>query len=223
MSIEITKEQRERVAALDAELRHKGRPFHAELRLDQKTGKPIIRGHAAVFNKLSENLGGFRERIRPGAFTRTLEKKPDVRALFNHDANYILGRTKSSTLRVSQDVSGLAYEIDPPNTSMAKDVVESISRGDIDQSSFGFYVITDEWHKEGGEMIRELVEIDLNNGDVSPVTYPAYPQTSVEARSIFPREVVAQPAPVTPVKLEEDLEEERERMRLRVLLARSRG
>jgi HK97 family phage prohead protease len=161
------------------------RMFTTELKLETRENQstPVIRGHAAVFNKMSDDMFGFRERIRPGAFAKTLTKNPDVRALFNHDPNNILGRTKSGTLKVSEDDKGLFYEIDPPDTTVARDLMESLKRGDVDQSSFGFYVITDEWHKENGQMVRELVELDLHNGDVSPVTYPAYPQTKAEARA----------------------------------------
>ena len=166
------------------------RLFETTLSLETREDKPpVIRGHAAVFGKLSDNLGGFRERIKPGAFAKSLKGKPDVRALFNHDPNFILGRTKSGTLRVTEDERGLAYEVDPPDTQVARDLMESLKRGDVDQSSFGFYVITDEWHKENGHMVRELVEVDIHNGDVSPVTYPAYPQTSVSVRTLWPEGV----------------------------------
>ena len=77
--------------------------------------KRIIRGHAAVFNQLSEDLGGFHEQIMPGTFAEAIERD-DVRALFNHDANFVLGRAVSKTLRLSEDARGLAIEIDPPDT-----------------------------------------------------------------------------------------------------------
>jgi len=144
---------------------------------------PIIRGHAAVFNLLSESLGyGFRERIQPGAFTKTLQEA-DVRALFNHDSNLILGRTKSGTLRVTEDAVGLAFEIDPPDTSYANDLLVSIERGDVDQASFAFSTVKDEMSTEGEETIRTLVEVHLY--DVSPVTFPAYPQTDVSVRALL--------------------------------------
>jgi len=154
----------------------------AELRVEDGD-KPKITGHAAVFNKLSENLGGFRERIAPGAFEKTIEKS-DVRALINHDSNLVLGRNKSGTLRLEEDKRGLAIEIDPPDTSYARDLIESLKRGDIDQMSFGFVATKDSWeHVEGKESIRTLLEVELF--DVSPVTYPAYPQTDVKVRSLF--------------------------------------
>jgi HK97 family phage prohead protease len=144
--------------------------------------KPAIRGYAAVFDKKSDDLGGFREIIRPGAFKKTI-KEADVRALFNHDPNYVLGRTKSGTLELSEDDKGLAIDIDPPDTQFVRDLMTSIGRGDIDQMSFGFRTIKDSWNepKEGGEITRELLEVELF--DISPVTFPAYPQTSVAVRS----------------------------------------
>ncbi len=158
------------------------RAFH----LDQigvetrEDGSSVIRGHAAVFNQLSEDFGMWRERILPGAFTKTL-KEADVRALFNHDSNLILGRTKSETLRLEEDETGLAFEVDPPDTSYANDLLVSIGRGDIDQASFAFQTVKDRMLTDAdGMTIRELLEVRLY--DVSPVTFPAYPQTDVSLR-----------------------------------------
>ena len=148
--------------------------------------KPKMKGHAAIFNKLSEDLGGFREQITPGAFARTI-KSADIRALFNHDPNYVLGRNKSGTLVLEEDEKGLAIEIDPPDTSYARDLMVSIERGDITQMSFAFMVHGkkgEEWiNEEGKASIRILKDVDLF--DVSPVTYPAYPQTDVKVRSVL--------------------------------------
>lgn len=157
------------------------RNMELELRVvEDENKKPKISGHAAVFNKLSEPLFGFREKIAPGTFSKTI-KKDDVRALFNHDANYVLGRNKAKTLRMKEDEEGLYIEIDPPDTQWARDLQESIRRGDISQMSFGFITLADEWeHKPGKESIRTLTEVKLF--DVSPVTYPAYPETTVKVR-----------------------------------------
>ncbi|SDX45265.1 phage prohead protease, HK97 family [Marininema mesophilum] len=143
---------------------------------------PKIRGYAAVFGKLSENLGGFREKIAPGAFDKTL-KSADVRALWNHNPDYVLGRNKSGTLTMQEDERGLAIEIDPPDTSWARDLITSMKRGDINQMSFGFRTVSDNWEVRGKENVRTLEEVDLF--DVSPVTYPAYPQTTIKARSLI--------------------------------------
>lgn len=153
----------------------------SELRIDQgENKKPIIKGYASVFNQLSEDLGGFREQVAPGAFTNTIAND-DIRALFNHDPNYVLGRTKNGTLRLTEDEKGLAIEIDPPNTQWSRDLQESIGRGDISQMSFGFRAIREKWKQEEKKMpIRTLIENWLR--DVSPVTFPAYPQTSVKVR-----------------------------------------
>lgn len=153
-----------------------------EFRVDQETdAPPKIIGHAALFDSLSENLGGFRERIAAGAFAETL-KSADIRALFNHDPNFVLGRNKSGTLRLKEDKAGLAIEIDPPETQAAKDLIISMQRGDINQMSFGFRTVEDRWNKIDGEWIRTLLAVELF--DVSPVTYPAYTQTDVAVRSL---------------------------------------
>lgn len=146
--------------------------------------KPQISGYAAVFNQETKIGSYFTEIIKPGAFTRALQEKQDVRALINHDSNLVLGRTKSKTLRLVEDDKGLRYEIDPPNTTIANDLRESIIRGDIDQSSFAFVAVKQVWREEGEQLIREIVDVDLY--DVSAVTYPAYDATSVSARSLFP-------------------------------------
>lgn len=141
-----------------------------------------ITGHAAVFNELSEDLGGFREKIAPGAFADTIQDG-DVRALWNHDTNFVLGRTKANTLRLSEDDIGLATEYDFPDTSFARDLLTLIRRGDVSQQSFGFMVLPDgeKWRLEEGGLIRILTKVELF--DVSPVTFPAYPQTDVKARA----------------------------------------
>lgn len=140
-----------------------------------------VRGYGAVFGELSDDLGGFRERIDPGAFTKTLQEA-DIRSLYNHEANYVLGRNRASTLEVGVDERGLYYDALPPNTQWARDLMVSIQRGDVNQSSFGFRTIRDEWTQDkDGNVIRTLREVELF--DLGPVTFPAYPQTSAEARS----------------------------------------
>lgn len=145
-------------------------------------GRQRIAGHAAVFNSLSEDLWGFREKISPGAFKNALEKS-DIRALLNHDPNFVLGRTKNDTLRVREDETGLAVEIDPPETSWADDLLVSIGRGDISQMSFAFRVGEDAWETVDGINIRTIISFD-EIFDVSPVTYPAYPKTDVSLRAM---------------------------------------
>jgi len=147
-----------------------------ELRVDEDTGG--ITGYAAVFNKWSEDLGYFKEKIQEGAFTKTISENDDVRALINHDPNLIIGRTKNKTLKLWEDERGLVYDVQLPDTSYANDLRESIKRKDITQNSFGFQVIQDEWSKDVSK--RTLTEVKLF--DVSPVAFPAYKQTSVALR-----------------------------------------
>lgn len=150
--------------------------FHVRTEGD---GQHVVDGHGAVFNKLSVNLGGFVERIQPGAFRKTINES-DVRALFNHDSNLILGRSPSGTttdgsLRIAEDDIGLAYDFDVPDTTVGRDLVVSMRRGDITQSSFSWYDDDDEWGiSEEGFPLRTIVEV-RRLADVSPVTYPAYP------------------------------------------------
>lgn len=155
------------------------RSFTTEFQVRAKpTGGVLIEGHGAVFNRLSRNLGGFVEQVAPDAFKKTLADDPDVRALINHEPMHILGRTRSGTLRLAADSTGLAYEIDAPDRQDARDLMVSMERGDVSQSSFGFYVVRggDVWSEtEDGFPLRTLTAVSLHDGDVSPVTYPAYP------------------------------------------------
>lgn len=151
-----------------------------ELRVEGEEERKIV-GYAAVFESLSENLGGFREKIQRGAFKRSLENGADVRALMNHDPNYVLGRNKSGTLNLSEDERGLKISIDPPNTQWAKDLLESMKRGDISEMSFAFQTLDDKWEEENGQTVRTLKEVDIS--DVSVVTYPAYKAASAQVRS----------------------------------------
>ena len=146
--------------------------------------KPQIVGHAAVFNRDSDLIGGmFIERIAPGAFAESLAKPDDVRALINHDPNLLLARNISGTLALKEDDQGLHVTIDPPNTTYANDLLESAKRGDISQMSFGFQTIEDSWTRgeNGAPDVRTLRKVRLF--DVSPVTFPAYPDTDVAVRS----------------------------------------
>lgn len=153
-----------------------------EMRVISEDGERKIAGYAAVFNVLSVPLWGFRERIRPGAFKKTIEES-DIRSLWNHDSSYVLGRKKAGTLRLWEDATGLGFEAIPPDTQWARDFMVSIERGDVDQASFRFMVVQEMWSTENGEIIRDLVEANLH--EVSPVTFPAYPQTAVGLRSIL--------------------------------------
>lgn len=160
------------------------RVLAANMEVRTEGDKPQIVGHAAVFNRDSDPIGGFFiERIAPGAFAESLSKPDDVRALINHDPNLILGRNISKTLSLREDEIGLHVMIDPPNTTYANDLLESTKRGDISQMSFGFQTLVDQWErgKDGAPDIRTLIKVRLF--DVSPVTFPAYPDTDVAVRS----------------------------------------
>ena len=147
-----------------------------------------IQGYASVFNT-SAQLPGFRETIRPGAFTRAVAEKQDVVCLFNHDSNFVLGRTTSGTLSIRQDERGLYYTCELPNTQTARDIHESIRRGDINGCSFAFTIPDggQDWSEardtDGTYFIqRDISNVDLH--DVSPVTYPCYSGTEVYARNV---------------------------------------
>lgn len=152
-----------------------------EVRLNFDSGPPKIQGYAARFDQITELWPGFRERVKRGAFTETIQQD-DVRALWNHDPNFVLGRNVAKTLELFEDDKGLGYRIIPPDTSAAKDLMVSIKRGDVSQSSFGFNIIkrTIEIDEEKDEMLRTIEKVQLF--DVSPVTFPAYPQTEVHVR-----------------------------------------
>jgi HK97 family phage prohead protease len=152
-------------------------------------GPGLIVGHGAVYydpNDPSTRYMMFddvEERVAPGAFDRAIKDKQDVRALWNHSPDKVLGRTTAGTLRLSTDARGLKYEVDPP--AHAADVVESIKRGDVTGSSFGFRVVKDAVVKEtrNGQSyyIRTIEDVDLY--DVSPVTFPAYVGSDAGARA----------------------------------------
>lgn len=156
-----------------------------ELRIaDSDGGDATIEGHAAVFDSWSETLGGifpFKEIVRKGAFNESIGKD-DIRALFNHDPNYVLGRNRAGTLELVEDDIGLRVKITPPDTSWAKDILTSIRRGDITQMSIGFIVEDDKWSTKDGMDVREIRKVQLF--DVSPVTFPAYTATDVGVRAM---------------------------------------
>lgn len=137
-----------------------------------------VAGYAAVFGQPSVLLySQFREQIERGAFAGSL--KDDIRALWNHNDSIVIGRTKAGTLRLAEDAHGLRVEIDMP--AERRDLFESIQRGDVDQMSFGFDTLVDAWDKDAdGVILRTLRSVKLY--EVSPVTFPAYPQTEIAMR-----------------------------------------
>jgi len=157
-------------------------------------------GYGAVFNTLSNDLGGFTERIDPKAFDGRTDD--DVRFLLNHDPNFIYGRTTAGTLRLSIDEKGLRYEVDMPDTQSARDLEVSLERGDINQSSFAFTVEEDSWDQGDNGIIRTINKVSRLY-DVSAVTYPAYEEASVALRSLEQWKEETQEK-----KLKENLEQE---------------
>lgn len=155
----------------------------SELRVSRKDdGSLSITGYAAKFMRLSEDLGGFREQIHPDFFTDAL-KRCDVRCLRNHDPDRLLGRSGNSTCRLSVDSDGLLFDNDLPNTTDGRDTYELVRSGTMAGCSFSFTTDADSWDDSGAMSIRTLMKCrDLY--DVGPVTYPAYLDTSVAARSL---------------------------------------
>ncbi len=163
--------------------------FKTEVRAMPAEGEatPQIIGLAAVFDKRSENLGGFFEIIKPGAFDGIMDQ--DIRAFFNHDPNVVLGRTHSDTLQLEINSEGLQYTITPPETQLVKDmVITPIQRRDVSQSSFTFQVDRssdgEHWYEDDdGAVIREIRRFKRVL-DVGPVSIPAYPDATTAARSL---------------------------------------
>jgi HK97 family phage prohead protease len=189
-------------------------PADLQLRDAGSGTTPHLVGHASVFDQWYDAYKGrtyiSREIVRQGAFTQAIQEQQDVRALFNHDESYVLGRTKAGTLQLSQDSIGLVSDITPPTTQLIRDMVlEPIRRGDISQMSFAFRVRKNaevvltvngdtEVYFDGGQRIttrydgdmlieeRELLNLDLF--DVAPVTFPAYEQTDIGLQDRAARE-----------------------------------
>ena len=154
-----------------------------ELRAEQsETNLPAIVGYAALFD-VTADLGWVTESIAKGAFRESLERKDDVRALFNHDPNFVLGRSKAGTLDLVEDDKGLRVKILPPDTTLGRDIVKSIERGDISQMSFGFYIDSEiASYPESSKPHFTILRASLF--DVSPVTFPAYEETEVDVKSL---------------------------------------
>jgi len=144
---------------------------------------PEIVGEAAVFDKWSGDLGGFTERIAPGAFKDIL-KTSDTRALFNHDSNMLLGRQSAGTLEMNETKTALEFRVKLGNTTVANDVREHVARGDIQGNSFSFRVGADEWEDIDSDLPKRTITKVSELLDVGPVTFPAYESTTVSVRSL---------------------------------------
>ena len=164
----------------------------SELRVAEDTEKPdkkIIRGYVLKFNERSLLLyDEWYEKVCKGAFSRSLEGNI-IKALWNHNTDVVLGSTKSRTLSLKEDDEGLFFEIDLPNTSQARDLYESIKRGDVDGVSFGFYVREngDKWEYLKDEDVYERTLLDIDLVEISPTAFPAYPSSEAGTRSLEQR------------------------------------
>ena len=197
---------------------------NADMRVES-TGKSV-RGYAAVFDSVSEDLGGFVEYIEPRAFDKVMDD--DCRCLFNHDYNYLLGRTSAGTLKIWTDERGLGYEAILPDTSYAKDLAVLMERGDVTQSSFAFMVDQDRWEVDDEGNYTRYIESVSRLIDVSPVVLPAYSDATSELTSKREHpsedeaiEVQSEIAVETEVKAEvEVIEEVAEEVNLRPLIVK---
>ena len=157
-----------------------------ELRAVKKDDKVVLCGRAVVYNVDSPDYFGFVESVAAGAFSESLRNGDDVVAHFNHDPNYVLGRRSNSTLKLTDSEEGLDTEIYPPDAQWARDLVESVNRGDITGMSFGFRTKEggDQWTTDSdGNVKRVITAAELR--DVSVVTYPWYPQTEVDVKKRY--------------------------------------
>jgi HK97 family phage prohead protease len=140
-----------------------------------------IFGYAVVFNSPSGDLGGFYEEVRPEAVDRTLRERLDVRALVDHDTGKVIGRTTAGTLRLAKDERGLRVEIDPPETTAGRDIIELVQRGDVTGMSFTFRVMRphgERFERRDGQPVRILTDLTIQ--EISIVTFPAYEATDVQ-------------------------------------------
>jgi HK97 family phage prohead protease len=160
-------------------------PLTIECRDDGTPSK--LSGYGAVFYREGDTATEFRladdvvERIHPSAFDEALKRRDDVAGLVNHDSNRLLGRTTAGTMRLSVDGRGLRYEIDLDDTTIARDTAKQVQRGDLDGSSFAFFVESEEWRQEDKRHIREVKQVRLV--DTGPVVFPAYAGTSADVRA----------------------------------------
>ena len=154
-----------------------------EFRVSQQDEASKIAGYAAIFDVVSEDMGWV-EVIDPHAFDTVMAAQHDCRCLWNHDDSSVLGRESAGTLRLSVDARGLAYECDMPDTQVARDLLVSMRRKDVRESSFGFICKRDQWTEEkDGSVTRRILEFE-SLLDVSPVSFPAFTATSAGVRSL---------------------------------------
>jgi HK97 family phage prohead protease len=156
-----------------------------EIKLDaaggaEAAGAPTVRGHAAVFNRLSHDLGGFRVKIAPGAFTKILDSNPDVHLVIDHDTRYVLARTKNNSLELREDPYGLHMWARMANTSYARDLALLMKDGYVDQMSFACDIGSSDWTEDdAGNVTRTISSVDALY-DVTICAQGAFPQTDAQ-------------------------------------------
>ena len=164
-----------------------------EIRDDASPDVMAIKGYVVKFNERSSLLyDEWYERVAKGAFSKSLEENT-IKALWNHNSDIVLGSTKSRTLKLEEDDGrdrnldiGLRFDLELPNSSQAKDIYESIKRGDVDGVSFGFYIRDngDRWEYLKDEDVYERTLLDIDLIEISPTPFPAYPTSEVGKRSL---------------------------------------
>jgi hypothetical protein len=153
-----------------------------ETRTERNDNALKVTGYAARFEKLSVPMFGFKEKIRAGAFSKSL-KTNNIKALWNHNSDLVLGSTSAGTLSLEEDDKGLRFEMTLPDTQAGRDAHVLVERGDVNQMSFGFLIKKQEWDEaDRSNVIRTLVEVDLREVSLTP--FPAYKQTSAKTRSV---------------------------------------
>lgn len=142
-----------------------------------------LQGYAAIFNS-EANLGSFTEVIRNGAFAKSLGGGSNIRALYHHQGDALLGTTRGGSLKLKEDAHGLAFELALPDTTHGRDLAVLVDRGDVAGCSFGFRVADggDRWEQRGGQLVRELLNVDLH--EITLTSDPAYTDTTVALRSM---------------------------------------
>jgi len=148
-------------------------------------GQAVIEGYVVKWNQRSHVITDwfgdkFVERVAKGAFTRSLQEKEDIKAFWDHKTHMVLGSTKAGTLELTEDDIGLRYKIIPPDNTWGRDAVESIRRGDVSGTSFGFYTRKDDWEYLAEEDLYQRTLLDIDLVEISPTPLPAYPDSEAQ-------------------------------------------
>jgi uncharacterized protein len=204
-------------------MRTEKRALPFEMRMETAEDVTRVIGAGAVYNKRSQDLGGFFEIIREGAFKRSLESGRVVKSFVNHDPNQVLGTTESDPpLTITDDNKRLFYDVEIPRTSYGSDLRENLKRGNIKGSSFQFRTIEDNWYKDdGGATVREIISAELF--EVGPVTDPAYLPTVSELRTLKDGKDEFEAREAEVKQKEEEKEKARRRRMKEVEILKARG